>query len=58
MAARADAELDVKITALAGTCGLSRLLRETLEEDRTRRQGTGSDLSRDTLLPQLLAAMA
>jgi hypothetical protein len=34
-----DAELDAKITALAGTCGLSLLLREALEEERTRRQG-------------------
>ena len=34
-----DAELDAKITALAGTCGLSLLLRQALEEERTRRQG-------------------
>jgi hypothetical protein len=34
-----DAELDAKITALAGSRGLSLLLRETLEEERTRRQG-------------------
>ena len=34
-----DAELDAKITALAGTRGLSLLLREALEEERTRRQG-------------------
>ena len=34
-----DAELDVKITALAGSSGLSLLLREILEEERTRRQG-------------------
>ena len=34
-----DAELDAKITALTGTRGLSLLLRETLEEERTRRQG-------------------
>ena len=33
------AELDAKITALAGTCGLSLLLRQALEEERTRRQG-------------------
>jgi hypothetical protein len=33
------AELDAKITALTGTCGLSRLLRQALEEERTRRQG-------------------
>jgi hypothetical protein len=39
LAALADAELDVKITALAGSRGLSLLLRETLEEERTRRQG-------------------
>jgi hypothetical protein len=35
----ADAELAAKITALAGTRGLSLLLREALEEERTRRQG-------------------
>ena len=34
-----DAELDAKITALTGARGLSLLLRETLEEERTRRQG-------------------
>ena len=34
-----DAELDAKITALTGTRGLSLLLREALEEERTRRQG-------------------
>ena len=34
-----DAELDAKITALAGTRGLSLLLREALEEERIRRQG-------------------
>ena len=34
-----DAELDAKITALTGTNGLSLLLREALEEERTRRQG-------------------
>jgi hypothetical protein len=34
-----DIELDAKITALAGTCGLSFLLRQALEEERTRRQG-------------------
>ena len=34
-----DAELDAKITALAGTRGLSLLLKEALEEERTRRQG-------------------
>jgi hypothetical protein len=33
-----DAELDAKITALAGTRGLSLLLREALEEERIRRQ--------------------
>jgi hypothetical protein len=33
------AELDAKIAALAGTCGLALLLREALEEERTRRQG-------------------
>ena len=31
MAALADAELDAKITALTGTCGLSRLLGEALQ---------------------------
>ena len=39
LAALADAELVAKITALAGTCGLSLLLREALEQVRTRRQG-------------------
>ena len=39
MADLADAELDAKITALAGARGLSRLLKEALEEERTRRQG-------------------
>ena len=34
-----DAELDAKIAPLTGPRGLSRLLRETLEEERTRRQG-------------------
>ena len=33
-----DAELDAKITALAGTRGLSLLLGQALEEERTRRQ--------------------
>ena len=33
------AELDTKMTALAGPRGLSLLLREALEEERTRRQG-------------------
>ena len=33
-----DIELDAKITALAGTRGLSLLLRQALEEERTRRQ--------------------
>jgi hypothetical protein len=33
------AELDAKIIALTGTRGLSRLLKETLEEERTWRQG-------------------
>jgi hypothetical protein len=33
-----DAELDAKITALTGTCRLSFLLREALEEEHTRRQ--------------------
>jgi hypothetical protein len=33
------AELDAKMTALTGTRGLSLLLREILEEERTRRQG-------------------
>ena len=39
MADLTDAELDAKITALTGTRGLSLLLREALEEERTRRQG-------------------
>jgi hypothetical protein len=39
LASLPDAELDAKITALAGTRGLSLLLKETLEEERTRRQG-------------------
>jgi ATP/maltotriose-dependent transcriptional regulator MalT len=34
-----DAELDAKIPALAGIRGLSLLLRQALEEERTRRQG-------------------
>ena len=38
LAALADAELVAKITALAGTCGLSLLLREALQRERTRRQ--------------------
>jgi len=38
LAALADAELDAKITALAGARGLSLLLREALEEESTRRQ--------------------
>jgi hypothetical protein len=33
-----DAELDAKITALTGSRGLSLLLRQALEEERTRRQ--------------------
>ena len=37
--ALADAELDAKMTALAGTRGLSLLLREALHKERTRRQG-------------------
>jgi hypothetical protein len=40
LAALAEAELDARITALAGTCGLSLLLREALQMERTRRQGT------------------
>ena len=40
MADLTDAELDAKITALAGTNGLSLLLREALEEERTRRRVT------------------
>jgi len=39
LAALADAELDAKITALTGTNGLSRLLKEALEEERIWRQG-------------------
>ena len=39
LAALADAELDAKITALTGDSGLSLLLREALEGERTRRQG-------------------
>jgi hypothetical protein len=39
MADLTDAELDAKMTALAGTRGLSLLLKEALEEERTRRQG-------------------
>jgi hypothetical protein len=39
LAALADAELDAKITTLTSTRGLSLLLREALEEERTRRQG-------------------
>ena len=39
LAALADAELDAKITAMASDSGLSLLLREALEEERTRRQG-------------------
>jgi hypothetical protein len=39
MADLADAELDAKITALTGTRGLSLLLRQALQEERTRRQG-------------------
>jgi hypothetical protein len=39
LASLSDAELDAKITALTGTRGLSRLLKEALEEERTRRQG-------------------
>src|SRR5262245_51389742 len=34
-----DAELDVQRTARAGARGLLRLVREALEEERTRRQG-------------------
>jgi hypothetical protein len=37
LASLPDAELDAKITALTGTRGLSLLLKETLEEERTRR---------------------
>ena len=37
--ALAAAELDAKIIALTGTRGLSLLLKEALEEERTRRQG-------------------
>jgi len=39
LAALAEAELDAKITALAGTRGLSLLLREALQREGTRRQG-------------------
>jgi hypothetical protein len=39
LASLPDAELDTKMTALAGPRGLSLLLREALEEERTRRQG-------------------
>src|SRR5262245_47179368 len=39
LAALADAELDAKITTLAGARGLSLLLRQALEEERTRRKG-------------------
>jgi hypothetical protein len=39
LAALSDAELDAQITALAGARGLSLLLRQALEEERTRRQG-------------------
>ena len=38
IAALTDAELDAKITALAGTHGLSLLLREALHRERTRQQ--------------------
>ena len=34
-----NGEIDAKITALAGTRGLSLLLREALQWERTRRQG-------------------
>ena len=41
-----DAELDAKLTALAGTRGLSLLLREALQWERTRRQGApGKELA-------------
>jgi hypothetical protein len=39
LASLPDIELDTKITALAGTRGLSLLLREVLQRERTRRQG-------------------
>jgi hypothetical protein len=39
LASLPDAELDAKITALADPRGLSLLLKETLQEERTRRQG-------------------
>jgi hypothetical protein len=39
LAALSDAELDAKITTLTSTRELSLLLREALEEERTRRQG-------------------
>ena len=39
LAALTDAELDAKMTALAGARGLSLLLKEALEEECTRRQG-------------------
>jgi hypothetical protein len=38
LTALADAELDAKITAVTGPRGLSLLLREALEDERTRRQ--------------------
>jgi hypothetical protein len=38
LASLPDAELDAKITVLPGTRGFSLLLREALEEERTRRQ--------------------
>ena len=38
LASLSDAELDAKITALTGTCGLSLLLREALQREYTRRQ--------------------
>jgi hypothetical protein len=42
-----DAALDAKITALTGTRGLSLLLREALQWERTRRQGAqGKDTTR------------
>jgi hypothetical protein len=39
LATLTEAELDAKMTALAGTRGLSLLLKEALEEECTRRQG-------------------
>jgi hypothetical protein len=39
LASLPDAELAAKMTALTGTRGLSLLLRQALEEERTRRQG-------------------